>query len=86
MHVLDEATKSNSNTWWWLKADGCDLIKGLKESSKMLWSGDVDLADGSLQKQYEKYREYLKTAEKVALSCKSAYTELEEVVPVYTLR
>ena len=45
----------------------------------MLWSGDVDLADGSLQNQYEKYWEHLKTAEKVALSRKSAYTELEDV-------
>ena len=81
MNVLDEAAaKSNSNTWWWLKADGCDLIKGLKESTKMLWSGDVDLADGSLQKQFEKYKEHLKTAEKVALSRQSAYIELEEVV------
>jgi len=80
VNVLDEAAKSNNNTWWWLKADGCDLIKGLKESTKMLWSGDVDLADGSLQKEYENYRERLKTAEKVALSHQSAYTELEEVV------
>ncbi|XP_065893229.1 uncharacterized protein [Dysidea avara] len=78
--VLDEAAKSTHDTWWWLKADGCDITKGLKESTKMLWSGDVDLADGSLQKQYEEYRKRLKTVEMVALSRQSACRELEEVL------
>jgi len=44
VNVLDEAAKLNHDTWWWLKVDGCDLIKGLKESTKLMWSGDVDLA------------------------------------------
>ena len=40
----------------------------------------MDLADGSLQKQYEEYRKRLKTVEMVALSRQSACRELEEVL------
>jgi len=47
--VVDEAAAHNPGAWWWLKADGCDVNKGLKESAKLKWSGDVDLSDGSLQ-------------------------------------
>ena len=50
-----------------VKVDGCDLIKGLKESTKLIRSGDVDLADGSLQKQYKEYRKHLKNAKVIAL-------------------
>jgi len=32
--VLDEAAKQNPDAWWWIKADGCDINKGLKESSR----------------------------------------------------
>ena len=54
--VLDDAAISHPNSWWWLKADGCDINKGLKESVQQKWSGDVDLNDGHLQKQYEAYQ------------------------------
>ena len=33
---------------WWIKADGCDLVKGLFESTKGEWSGDVDLNSGNV--------------------------------------
>ena len=33
----------------------------------MQWSGDVDLNDGNLKKQYEKYRTRLEVAAKVGL-------------------
>jgi len=56
------------------------LIKGLKESTKLMWSGDVDLADGSLQKQYKEYRERLKNAEVIALDRRNACTELEKIL------
>jgi len=82
VNVLDETAKvdSNQDSWWWLKADGCDILRSLKESTKMEWSGDVDLADGSLQKQHEQYRQHLKHAEKVGLVRTSAKEELEEVI------
>jgi len=40
-----------------LKADGCNIVKGLKESTKLQWSGDVDLANGALEEQYKAYKE-----------------------------
>ena len=59
--------KRHPNSWWWLKADGYDLNKGLKGSARLQWSGDVDLNDGSLQKQYHNYRTRLEAAAKVGL-------------------
>ena len=40
---------------WWIKSDGCDVVAGLTESMTSQWSGDIDLGDGKLQQQYEKY-------------------------------
>jgi hypothetical protein len=54
--VLDEACRTHPNAWWWIKTDGCDLLSGLCESTKLEWSGDVDFSDGQL---YENYRQYL---------------------------
>ena len=74
VNVLDEASKfsANQDSWWWLKADGCDVLKGLKESTRLEWSGDVDLADGSIQKQHEKYKQHLDHAGNVGLNHTSA--------------
>ena len=57
--VLDEACRTHPNAWWWIKTDGCDLVSGLCESTKLEWSGDIDLNDGQLQKMHENYRQYL---------------------------
>jgi len=65
--ALYEAAKFHHTTWWWLKADGCDLVKGLKESVKLKWSGDVDLNDGELQEQYNKYIGRLESVKKAGL-------------------
>ena len=65
--VLDEAAKTHPNSWWWLKADGCDVTEGLMESTKLVWNGDVDLNDGKLLQQYEAYRTRLASVEKVGL-------------------
>ena len=43
--VLEEAAHAHPNAWWWIKADGADLLSGLGESVKGEWSGDVDLND-----------------------------------------
>ena len=40
---------------WCIKSDGWDVIAGLTESMRLEWSGDVDLNDGRLQKQYDEY-------------------------------
>ena len=68
MNVLDEAVQHNPDAWWWLKADGCNINKRLKESSRLEWSGDVDLGDGLLAEKYKDYRKRLETAENIGLS------------------
>jgi len=34
LSVLDERAKFNPGAWWWLKADGYDINKGLKETTR----------------------------------------------------
>ena len=58
-HMLDEAAKNHPDSWWWIKADGCDLIGGLSESTRGVWSGDVNLNDGVLEQQLKVYQERL---------------------------
>ena len=67
--VIEEAAMAHPNLWWWLKEDGCDLNKGLKESARGQWSGDVDLNDGSLQlkNNMKGYRTRLEVAANVGL-------------------
>ena len=67
MTVLDEAVRSHPSSWWWLKADGCDINEGLKESVRTKWSGDVDLNDGSIEKQYNAYQTRLKEIGRIEL-------------------
>lgn len=50
--VLDNARASDPGVWWWIKADGVDVVKGLCESVNGVWSGDVDLNDKKLQELY----------------------------------
>ena len=51
--ALDEAAQAHPESWWWLKTDGCDIVKGLKESTKLQWSGDVVEASKSSMKLTE---------------------------------
>ena len=60
--------KSHPDSQWWLKADECDVVKGLKESVRMKWSGDVDLNDSSLQRDYDAYQYRLEQIKKIGLS------------------
>ena len=77
---MDEAARINPDAWWWLKADGCEIVKGLKESVKLQWSGDVDLADGSLQKKYDDYMKCLRMAEVVGKNIRNAGKELSDIL------
>ena len=56
---MDAAASAHPNSWFWVKADGVDVVAGLGESLRLLWSGDVDLNDGELSKQYQQYRSRL---------------------------
>ena len=50
-HIRD----SYRNGRRWIKADACDLRKGLKESMCHEWAGDCDLEDGQLQSLCDEY-------------------------------
>lgn len=50
---------SINDTWWWIKGDGCDVIKGIWESTKGEWSGDVDLNDNQLENIYSMFQKQL---------------------------
>ena len=76
--VLDEAAKANPNTWWWIKADGADLVSGLCESVKGVWSGDVDLADGAVQKAYVKYQQRLTSITELGRSSRATSLQITE--------
>ena len=53
--MLDEEAKAHPFTYWWLKADGADVVGGLCESVRGEWSGDIDLADGNLKRARNQY-------------------------------
>lgn len=55
--MLDEATQVHPHSWWWIKGDACDITKGLGKSATHHWSGDIDLGDGELEKQYSSYQQ-----------------------------
>lgn len=44
--AIDEGARVHPDSWWWVKADGCDILSGLSESTHSKWSGNVDLNDG----------------------------------------
>ena len=55
--ILDKLAVECPGGRFWIKADGCDVNNGLRESLKHIWSGDSDLGIGSLQKLYDLYME-----------------------------
>ena len=57
--VIERAASSSPNCHWWIKGDGVDVTKGLWESTRGEWAGDVDLNDGQLQALYHKLQEWL---------------------------
>ena len=82
--VLDDAAKHHPDAWWWLKADGCDINQGLQESLQRQWSGDVDLNDGSLQKQYNDYINRIGQAKKLGLERHQVDDQLDLLLSDFT--
>lgn len=66
--MLDKAKLSDPAAWWWIKADGVDVVKGLCESTSGVWSGDIDLNDGQLDQLYRIYSERLKFVKGIGLN------------------
>lgn len=60
MEVLREGKRVHPDAWWWVKADGCDIVSGLKESTKKEWSGDVDLNNGEIHELHSQYIDSLR--------------------------
>ena len=56
MQALKKAKESIPDGRWWIKADACDVRKGLRESMRGIWAGDEDLGDGSLQVLFDGYK------------------------------
>ena len=56
IRALTTAKEGNPLGRWWIKADGCDVRNGLRESLRGVWSGDEDLGDGLLQQLFEVYK------------------------------
>lgn len=65
--VIEKVASLNPDSWWWIKGDGVDVVKGLWESVKGEWAGDVDLNDGMLQLLYEKLQNQLQWVEGIGL-------------------
>ena len=74
--VLDQAASVHPNSWWWLKADGVDVVPGIGESMRMEWSGDVNLNDGALQQQYSTYIQRLYFVKGLGLDNRSSQQQL----------
>lgn len=56
MQALKKAHEGHPFGRWWIKADACDVRKGLRESVKGKWAGDADLDDGELENCRADYR------------------------------
>ena len=82
--VLGDAVKHHPDAWWWLKADNIDINQGLQESLQRQLSGDVDLNDGSLQKQYNDYINRIEQAQKLGLERHQVDDQLDLLLSDYT--
>lgn len=65
------STSTSTDTWWWIKGDGCDVVKGICESTRGEWSGDVDLNDGHLKDLQQRFKEQLQWTEGIGLEQRS---------------
>ena len=61
VEMLDEAHRLLPNAKWWIKADGCDVVKSLEESLRYEWKGDVDLGHGECQRLHREYLDRLQS-------------------------
>ena len=68
--IQKAANASTEDTWWWwIKGDGCDIVKGIWESTRGFWSGDVyiDLNDKKLQNLQQESKQRLTWIEGIGL-------------------
>ena len=77
--MLDQAASVHPDAWWWIKTDGVDIVRGLGESMRGEWSGDIDLNDGSLKIMYDEHQKLLKFIDDMGIVQSCYITELKEV-------
>ena len=65
MATLDEASRVHPNARWWIKADGCNIISGLEESTRLEWNGDVDFGTSEVQVLHKLYCDRLNCLDKI---------------------
>lgn len=80
---MDEACRLHPKTRQWIKADGCDVVGGLKESVQLEWNGDVDLGTGELQQMYRTYQDRLKRVKSVT---RNIFVPAERYYLIQTLK
>ena len=78
MATLDEAVRILPEATWWIKADGVDVVSGLRESVNLKWRGDADLNDGSVQKMHAAYLNRLDFISKIGLGDRRGYFQLQQ--------
>ena len=76
--VIEKLATLNPDSWWWIKGDGVDVVKGLWESVKGEWAGDVDLNDGQLQLLYQKLQNQLQWVEGIGLDQRNSIESITE--------
>lgn len=45
------------------------MVEGLGESTRLVWSGDVDLNCGDVSKLYKKYKDLLNFIDSLSMNC-----------------
>jgi hypothetical protein len=88
VEALKKAASSNPVGRWWIKADACDVRKGLRESVCGTWAGDEDLGDGYLQDLYNKYKDDCSCVKKITPKSTSQlsvekFQELQQMLKSY---
>jgi len=69
---LDELVSLYPNAQWWIKGDGTDIVKSLCQPVSGQWSGNVDLNDGELQRQYMEFSQRIDKINALRIVQKSA--------------
>ena len=64
--------KVHPESWWWIKADGVDVVSGLGVSVSGTWSGDVDLGDGALESLRERYQAQIQLVKSIGVHNRQA--------------
>ena len=68
MKVLNALAAASPGGWFWIKGDGTDVVKGLWESTRGQWGGDVNLNDGKLESLRYEYDKRMKWIEGLSLN------------------